>query len=409
MGLSCILWQLAAALYVQMGSWVVYKLHIILNVENSHLRDVPMPVFAKAPCSARYDRISMNRFKMYVVGFFLAPIRLFMVFAVCVSIMIWSLIVKKIFGKIHIEEVTDENGKKRKQYNFEKEQSTLYWVVHRAGVRCLSKFQLLVAAFWVTKKRVKVSDFFADYGKYEEKNKQYKAPIVISNHITLFDPLFFMQEYDSPSFMAMHRLKNTPLVGFVCESIQTIFIDRTSQAAKEKAIQDVKQRISNIMEHKNFPGILIFPEGTTNNGQDQMKFKYGAFENFNQLKIYCISFKGNLSASFNLTTELETMLLQFSQQYYCIDFYELDTFDPQYTLDRHGITIEDPTAIDLVIEDVRYLYECLGISVQHNTSFAERTVVDWHCYKMKNGANYKPTDLIARSQRTVHVKSEKLV
>ena len=401
MGLSCILWYLSGALYLLFCSGIVYKLHMILNVQNSHLRDVPMVVYSKAPCGARYDRIYLNKFRIYIVGFLLTPIRLLMIVGMLVTFQSWTLIIKTFFGKIHLEEVTDENGKKRKHYSFEKEQSTLYWNLLRGGICCSSKIMLFISAFWITKKKLKISDFFADYGKYEEKNKQYRAPIVISNHVTAIDMFFFMQEYDFPSFMAMQPVKNMPVIGTVAQAIQTIFINRKSQESKTKAMQDVKDRISNIMEHKNFPGILIFPEGATNNGQEQMKFKYGAFDNFSQIKIYCIAFKGHFTASFNLTNELDTLLLQLSQWYFFIDLYELDTFDPQYTLDRHGITKDDPNAVDLVIEDVRYLYECaFGMRVKNNTSYAERNVMEWHCYNMKNGLCYKPANLIARSDRS---------
>lgn len=180
----------------------------------------------------------------------------------------YTLLVRKIFGKEAVEEVTNEDGTKKKVRHFDNEQSEIYWGFMKAGLSILCKILMLVAGFWVTKKKLKISDFFADYGLYEEKNKKYRAPIMISNHITAMDMLMYMQEYDIPSFMAMLPVKKTPIIGKIAESIQTVFVNRKSQAAKTKSLQDVKDRIQNIMEHKRFPRILIFPEGAACNGQE---------------------------------------------------------------------------------------------------------------------------------------------
>ena len=401
LNIMCIIFlYLAGTLYLQLALGVVYKLHIVLKVQNSHLRDVDMVAFSKAPSAARYDRIYLDNFQIYIVAFFVVPIRLLLLSGLWFSLLIWINITRQLFGKIHVEEVTDENGKKRKNHIFEKEQSTLYWVLLRGGISFLCKLQLLVSAFWSTKKKLKVSDFLADYGKYEEKNKENKAPIMISNHITGMDYQFYTQEYDMPSFMVVDLIKNFPLIGTGAESIQSIFLSKHSQEAKEKAVQDINDRVNELMEHRNVPRILIFPEGANNNGQEQMKFKVGAFENFHQLTIQCISFKGPFTSSFNLTNVIDTYLLQLTQQYHFIDLYELDTFDPQYTLDRHGITKDDPEAIDLVIKDVRYLYEyAFGMIVERNTSFAEKMELERHCYEMKNGLPFEPRKVVSRSDR----------
>lgn len=180
----------------------------------------------------------------------------------------YTLLVRKIFGKEAVEEVTNEDGTKRKVRHFDNEQSGIYWGLMRLGLSVLCKILIIVAGFWVNKKKLKISDFFADYGPYEEKNKKYRAPIMISNHVTAMDMLMYMQEYDIPSFMAMYPVKKVPIIGTIAESIQTVFVNRKSQVAKMKSLQDVKDRIQNIMEHKRFPRILIFPEGATCNGQE---------------------------------------------------------------------------------------------------------------------------------------------
>jgi len=114
-----------------------------------------------------------------------------------------------------------------------------------------------------------------------------------------------------------------------------------------------------------------------------------------------MEFTGQFIACFNLTNELDTLLLQLGSWYYPLTVYELDNFDPQYTLDRHGITRDDEKAVGLVVEDVRYLYEvAFGIRVKNNSSYADGNALEWKLYDMKNGLTYKPSKLIARSNKS---------
>ena len=83
-----------------------------------------------------------------------------------------------------------------------------------------------------------------------------------------------------------------------------------------------------------------------------------------------------------------------------VTMYEFDNFDPQYTLDRHGITKDDPKAVELVIEDVRYLYEyAFGFVVKDNSSFSEKNQLEWYLYNNGHGLGYKPEDLHRRSTK----------
>ena len=123
-----------------------------------------------------------------------------------------------------------------------------------------------------------------------------------------------------------------------------------------------------------------------------MKFKTGAFENFNLLQICGIKYNDLFKPSHLLVTNYQSMLSLFIQLFHNINYYEFDNFDPQYTLDRHGITRDCPEAVDLVIEDVRYLYEyAFGLRVKSNISFATRNIMEWHCHRMENGISYEPS------------------
>jgi lysophosphatidylcholine acyltransferase/lyso-PAF acetyltransferase len=44
------------------------------------------------------------------------------------------------------------------------------------------------------------------------------------------------------------------------------------------------------MQGKNFPPIVIYPEGTTTNGKHIISFKKGAFEAFFPIKMFLLNY-----------------------------------------------------------------------------------------------------------------------
>ena len=134
------------------------------------------------------------------------------------------MLIRKFFGKEVVETVTDENGNKKKIRHFETEQSEFYWRAINIGFSIGCRFCCKSAAYWFTWKKLKVSDYFADYGKYEEKNKTFKAPIIISNHSTGIDFVIHLMKYDLPSFLAGNSTRAVPCIGDIAEAIQCVFI-----------------------------------------------------------------------------------------------------------------------------------------------------------------------------------------
>ena len=165
-----------------------------------------------------------------------------------------AYLIIKLFGKESVEETTDKDGKKIKNVSFDREQSTIYWICIRSMQAIFAKTILFATGARVTEKKLKISDFFADYGKYEEKNKNLRAPIMISNHVTVFDFAFFTQSYqDNPSSLVLSFIRKVPFLGKIVEAQQGIFIDNKSSDNRLKSFRDIKTRINNIMDHKNFP------------------------------------------------------------------------------------------------------------------------------------------------------------
>ena len=121
--------------------------------------------------------------------------------------------------------------------------------------------------------------------------------------------------------------------------IQTVFTKRGDEASKVWTLDRITERCKWVLEGKNFPPMLIYPEGTINNGGDLMNFKRGAFGDEVPLKIFMVetwALKGGQEPSWNLLSELESLILLLTG-YYGITIHEFDNFDPLYSVAKRGL------------------------------------------------------------------------
>lgn len=117
--------------------------------------------------------------------------------------------------------------------------------------------------------------FFCGYHwirRIGKPSKREVAPIVISNHVSFIDPIFFFFEL-FPSFVSSASHSNLPGLGMIIRPMQVINVDRSSADSKKDALKDIKSRAM----CNDFPHVMIFPEGTTTNGRALIFFQLGAF------------------------------------------------------------------------------------------------------------------------------------
>ncbi|XP_010272600.1 PREDICTED: lysophospholipid acyltransferase LPEAT2-like [Nelumbo nucifera] len=98
------------------------------------------------------------------------------------------------------------------------------------------------------------------------------APIVVSNHVTYIEPIFFFYEL-FPTIVASESHDAIPFVGTIIRAMQVIYVNRFSAPSRKHAINEIKRKAS----CDNFPRVLLFPEGTTTNGRVLISFQLGAF------------------------------------------------------------------------------------------------------------------------------------
>jgi 1-acyl-sn-glycerol-3-phosphate acyltransferase len=118
---------------------------------------------------------------------------------------------------------------------------------------------------------------------YVPNNKRYTT--IISNHISWADIMFFLSR-ECPSFIAKDSVKKIPFIGFISQTLQSLYIDRTSENSRHEIFEKIGNRQKEILEGKSLFHLGIYPEGTTSSGRSLMAFKKGAFHTLSPIKIY---------------------------------------------------------------------------------------------------------------------------
>ncbi len=97
--------------------------------------------------------------------------------------------------------------------------------------------------------------------------------IITPNHQSMYDvfALYGWLGIDI-KWVMKKELKKIPGLGMGSEKVGHIFLDRSNQRAAHKSIEEAKQKL------QNGTSVVIFPEGTRNNGEELLPFKRGAFK-----------------------------------------------------------------------------------------------------------------------------------
>ncbi|KAK4738710.1 hypothetical protein R3W88_002407 [Solanum pinnatisectum] len=128
---------------------------------------------------------------------------------------------------------------------------------------------------WVTRMSARTILFSFGYQWIRRKGKPAPreiAPIVVSNHVSYIDPIFFFYEL-FPTIVASESHDAMPFVGTIIRAMQVIYVNRFSPTSRKHAINEIKRKAS----CDQFPRVLLFPEGTTTNGRSIISFQLGAF------------------------------------------------------------------------------------------------------------------------------------
>ncbi|XP_073123070.1 lysophospholipid acyltransferase LPEAT2-like [Henckelia pumila] len=128
---------------------------------------------------------------------------------------------------------------------------------------------------WVTRFSARAILFSFGYHWIKRRGKPAPreiAPIVVSNHVSYIDPIFFFYEL-FPTIVSSESHDSMPFVGTIIRAMQVIYVDRFSRSSRKLAVNEIKRKASS----NRFPRLLLFPEGTTTSGRALISFQLGAF------------------------------------------------------------------------------------------------------------------------------------
>jgi 1-acyl-sn-glycerol-3-phosphate acyltransferase len=96
------------------------------------------------------------------------------------------------------------------------------------------------------------------------------ARLVVANHRSPIDILLMLQHFGG-SVLARHDLSSWPVMGRAAREGGTIFVDRSDPHSGVKAIREIRRRL------RDGKTVIVFPEGTTHEGDEVRPFLGGAF------------------------------------------------------------------------------------------------------------------------------------
>ncbi|KAF5468430.1 hypothetical protein F2P56_012582 [Juglans regia] len=146
----------------------------------------------------------------------------------------------------------------------------------------LSRVVLLIFGFYWIKETFQISDSdlksSAAQNEGEDESEEPERPgVIISNHVSYIDILYHMSSF-FPSFVAKQSVGKLPLVGLISKCLGCVYVQRESKSSDFKGVSGaVTERVEEAHQDKSAPIMMLFPEGTTTNGDFLLPFKTGAF------------------------------------------------------------------------------------------------------------------------------------
>ncbi|MCO5574882.1 hypothetical protein L7F22_028676 [Adiantum nelumboides] len=148
-------------------------------------------------------------------------------------------------------------------------------IIVRSG-RFLSRAILFVLGFfWITVTRRDKECVRKEAEITDEVDLHPSA--IVSNHVSYVDILYHMSA-SFPSFVAKRSVARLPLIGLISKCLGCVYVQREDKPSDFKGVAgNVCERLRTAANDKEAPMMLLFPEGTTTNGDYLLPFKTGAF------------------------------------------------------------------------------------------------------------------------------------
>lgn len=98
-----------------------------------------------------------------------------------------------------------------------------------------------------------------------------QSGMLVSNHISFID-VFAINAIVPAAFVAKDDVRSWPLIGWLCRNTGTLFLERGSRSAAQRAREEIVARL------QTGAHVAVFPEGTTSNGDAVQPFHSAMFQ-----------------------------------------------------------------------------------------------------------------------------------
>ncbi|XP_075516995.1 lysophospholipid acyltransferase LPEAT1-like isoform X1 [Primulina tabacum] len=200
-----------------------------------------------------------------------------------------------------------------------------------------------------------------------DQSEELERPgAIVSNHISYIDILYHMSS-SFPSFVAKRSVAELPLVGLISKCLGCVYVHRGLKSSDFKGVSGiVNERILEAHQDKSAPQMMLFPEGTTTNGDYLLKFKTGAFLAKTQVLPVILRYPyQRFSAAWDSISGMRHLILLLCQFVNYIEVIKLPVYHPS----EHER--KDPK---LYAEHVRQLMALKGNLILSDVGLAEKRV-----------------------------------
>lgn len=97
-----------------------------------------------------------------------------------------------------------------------------------------------------------------------------KVGLMMSNHQSYLD-IWIIPKYAVTVFVAKAEVRKMPLVGWGASAVDTVYVDRSSKESRRATRNEIAERL------RKGRSVIIFPEGTTGDGNGLLPLNPGMF------------------------------------------------------------------------------------------------------------------------------------
>eukprot|EP00744_Colponema_vietnamica_P012859 GILI01018036.1.p1 GENE.GILI01018036.1~~GILI01018036.1.p1 ORF type:complete len:688 (-),score=151.56 GILI01018036.1:147-2210(-) len=125
-----------------------------------------------------------------------------------------------------------------------------------------------------------------------------KTCLIVANHVAHVDVFPFVFRYGISCAMKKELL-DVPFFGPILQSLECLAIERFTPEGRKRSAKALELRASS----KCFPPMIIFPEGTTTNGELLVNFRPGAFSSGRPVHVFALDFRRNKHVNVTYTAQ----------------------------------------------------------------------------------------------------------